>query len=37
MRYVAASLVTDTQTHRTTTVTLAYAPRVNNTNDQLYL
>ena len=36
MRYVAASLVTDTQihrhTHRTTTVTLTHAPKVNNSS-----
>ena len=30
-RYVAASSVTDRQTHRMTTVTLAHAPRVNKT------
>ena len=28
MRYVEASLVTDRQTHRTTTVTLEHVPRV---------
>jgi hypothetical protein len=30
MIYVAGSAGTDTLTHRTTTVTLAHAPRVNN-------
>ena len=29
-RYVAASVVTDTHTHKTTTVPLAHAPRVND-------
>ena len=29
MRYVAASTVTDRQTHRMTTITLVHAPRVN--------
>ena len=30
MRYVAASVVTDTHTHTLTTVTLAHVPRVKN-------
>ena len=31
MRYVAASMVTDTHTltHKTTTITLVFAPRIN--------
>ena len=30
MRYVAVSVVTDRQTHRSTTVTLVHVLRVNN-------
>ena len=38
MRYVAVSMVTDTQihTHRTTTVTLAHALRIKNARYMLY-
>ena len=33
MRFVAASSVIDTHTHKTTTVTLAHVPRVNDVED----